>query len=445
MLDVCQRHAALPSRAQGLRGPACTRAPAVADSGVPSRLRLLVVFAGLYFVQGLLDPETGLLRQPVRQDLERAGLGVGAIGGALALASLPWSFKPLYGLWFDCVPLRGERRRSWLALASAAALLAALALAIAAPGPGPGLLAALAVITLAVACGDVLADALMVEVGQARGLTGQIQSVQWTAMYAATILAGVLGGRLTGPGQLPVAALVCAAAAATCLVMTVTAIDEPPRPDLSPGPDDGLLGGLRALARAARTPELLVPLAFLALWSFVPFHGTVLDIHFTRVHGVDEAAYGDTLALHAGACMLASALYGLYCRRVALVPLVHASIALAIVGELAYLLAWDATSLGVASVIAGLAYMTGSIITLDLAARVCPPRVAGSMFALLMAASNVSLTVATWLGGHAYEALSAARGGQFAFAALVGASALLMSACWLLMPALRRALTAAPT
>ena len=41
---------------------------------------------------------------------------------------------------------------------------------------------------------DVTIDALAVETGQPRGITGQIQSVQWFAMAVAGLLVGVGGG-----------------------------------------------------------------------------------------------------------------------------------------------------------------------------------------------------------------------------------------------------------
>jgi predicted MFS family arabinose efflux permease len=416
-----------------------------------SRLVLLLVFAALYFVQGLGEPGDGLLAQPLRGLFERDGHGAGAIAGSMFLVALPWSFKPLYGLWFDHVPLLGERRRSWLVACAGAGLCALLALVLAGPGPGPALYLGLAAVTLAIACGDVLIDALMVEVGQARGLTGQIQSVQWTAIYGASILAGALGGRLTADGGLRVAYLVCAAGAALTLALALAAIREPkvseaPGPsgqvpgDMSRGTGARLREGLRELAAAARTPALRVAAVFLCLWSFVPFYGTVLDVHVTGALGVAEADHGDALALHAVACMLASAAYGLYCRRVALPTLVAASVALGALAALVYAAVDDVATLRAAQVAAGLAYMTGSIIQLDLAARVCPPRIAGSTFALLMAAQNLCSTLAVWIGGHAYEALAARWGAGAAFDALVLAGAAITASCGLLVPALRRAL-----
>ena len=47
---------------------------------------------------------------------------------------------------------------------------------------------------LGLAFTDVLTDALMVESGKPRGLTGAFQSVQWAAIYSATMLVGIVGG-----------------------------------------------------------------------------------------------------------------------------------------------------------------------------------------------------------------------------------------------------------
>ena len=51
--------------------------------------------------------------------------------------------------------------------------------------------------TLGIAFTDVLADALMIEVGKPRGLTGRFQSVQWFAAYFALLPSGAVGGWLT--------------------------------------------------------------------------------------------------------------------------------------------------------------------------------------------------------------------------------------------------------
>ena len=50
---------------------------------------------------------------------------------------------------------------------------------------------------LGLAFTDVLCDAVMVEEGKARGLTARFQSIQWAAVYGASLVAGIGGGYLS--------------------------------------------------------------------------------------------------------------------------------------------------------------------------------------------------------------------------------------------------------
>ena len=54
---------------------------------------------------------------------------------------------------------------------------------------------------VAIAFSDVVIDAMMIAAGQPRGMTGRLQSIQWTSMYAATIVTGVAGGALSQWGM----------------------------------------------------------------------------------------------------------------------------------------------------------------------------------------------------------------------------------------------------
>ena len=114
----------------------------------------------------------------------------------MALLAVPWTFKPLYGLLTDFVPIFGTRRKSYLLLASGAMAISLLGLfAFPIPrGSTAALLGWLMVPAVAVALADVASDALMVEHGQPLGLTGPLQAVQWGCLYAAGIVTGLLGG-----------------------------------------------------------------------------------------------------------------------------------------------------------------------------------------------------------------------------------------------------------
>jgi MFS family permease len=153
-------------------------------------------FAALYFVQGVGDPTSGLIAQPVRSLLRIWGESLAAIGALMALLALPWTIKPVFGLLSDFVPLFGSRRRKYLLLANGAAAVSLFLLAFVPIAPGSIwlLFALLLPTTMAIALGDVIVDALMVEKGQPLGLTGRFQSMQWAAANAALLLTGVLGG-----------------------------------------------------------------------------------------------------------------------------------------------------------------------------------------------------------------------------------------------------------
>ena len=155
-----------------------------------------IFFAALYFVQSVGDPTSGLIAQPVRSLLRSWGESPAALGALMALLAVPWTIKPIFGLLSDFVPLFGSRRRNYLLLANglAAASLLLLAFVPLAPGSRWLLFALLLPTTMAIALGDVIVDALMVEKGQPLGLTGRFQSIQWTAANTALLLTGVLGG-----------------------------------------------------------------------------------------------------------------------------------------------------------------------------------------------------------------------------------------------------------
>jgi MFS family permease len=90
------------------------------------------------------------------------------------------------------------------------------------------------------------------------------------------------------------------------------------------------------------------------------------------------------------------------------------------------------------SIFIGFTYMTANLIQFDFAARVCPPRVAATVFALLMALSNCGMSLSILLGGYLYEFVGVWWGARISFNLLVLVGAVTTGACWLLMPWLAR-------
>lgn len=399
---------------------------------------LVLLFGAMYFVQGIAEPTEGLIAQPVRSLLKSWGYSAAGIAGFGALLALPWSLKPLYGLLTDFVPINGTRRRSYLLLTSAASVLGLACLYfIPVPvGAYRQLLFLLLVPTVGVAFSDVVVDALMVEKGQPRGLTGLLQSVQWAAMYGGSILAGLVGGYLSQHGHQQEGFLMCAVTSFATLLLAWFYVKETPQ-----AAKKGRLGlATKELAGAARKPAVLAAAAFLFLWSFNPFSMSVLYLHMTKQLAISEQFYGFTISLLSVGAIVGSLAYGTYCRRVPMSRLIHLAIAAGVLSTLAYCGVTGKTSAAIISVIVGFTYLTGSMVQFDLAARACPVAAAGTAFAMLMALSNLSLSMSTALGGWLYDDWSAKWGATTAFNSLVIAGALSTCACWLLVPLLNSAI-----
>jgi MFS family permease len=392
---------------------------------------LASLFGAIYFVQGFGDPATGLITQPLRSLHQAAGHDAATIARFAAVTSLPWALKPLLGLLCDAVPLRGQHRRSWLILAMTATLAGSLALYAA---NASFFVWAVLVATFGVALADVATDALMIERGQPHGITGVLQSVQWAAMYAGTMLAAVVGGWLSERGAQREGFLWCALLVLVGLVLAVGfAREEPRRTRHRPV---GVT--LALLVRAGASKGVLVIGAFLFLWNFNPFCNTVLYVHLVRELGIGEQAYGNSSAVMSAGAILGSVTYGVWCRRVSYAALVHVSITAGVASTLAYGLVGGELSLYAVSAVVGFTYMTGSLVQLDLAAQVCPRRWAGTLFATLMALSNISIAASEALGGELYEGWCASAGSGSSFVRLVLTGAAFTASCWLLAPLLMR-------
>ena len=155
----------------------------------PETRRLAVLFAVVYFAQGMY----GLPDQTIAISFKDQSLNAGQVANFFLLASIPWFIKPLYGLISDFLPLFGRRRKSYLLLTSTVACAAGLIAGLSTQHTYWWLAVLYTAMGFGLAFNDVLTDALMVENGKPRGLTGAFQSVQWAAVTCASILVGLLG------------------------------------------------------------------------------------------------------------------------------------------------------------------------------------------------------------------------------------------------------------
>jgi predicted MFS family arabinose efflux permease len=403
-----------------------TDGPLAAGASSVLLRRLLVFFATVYAVQGLAEPESGLATQPIFFLLkDEMRLSASETATFLALIGLGWGVKPLYGLVSDLIPLCGYRRRSYLLVTTAMAALGWLALGLLPAYPWGPTLAILGLTGIGLAFTDVLCDAVMVEEGNARGLTARFQSIQWTANYGASLLGGVVGGYLSAHVSYGRTFLLISLFPALSLAASSWAVREAPRP-----PDRTTnRWTVGSLATGFRSGPLWQAAAFILLWNFSPSFGVPLEYHMVDVLGITKIQLGVLESLGSGAAMLGALAFGRYARRIAPRRLLNVAIAVSVSGTLAYygLVGWwSAVALTVwVSFVNAIALLA----TLDLAARAVPAHVEGTFFAALMSVSNLGTSGGEWLGGQLYDLIG--------LPWLIAGSAAATAACWLLVPWMR--------
>ena len=398
---------------------------------------LCVLFGALYFVQGITEPTEGLISQPIRSLQSQWGWSTPQISTFAAIVAIPWLIKPAFGLLIDFVPLGRLGKRGYLmlsALVTASVCVALFWLRLDLQ-TSPWLLPLMVVCTAAVAISDVTVDAMMVQYGQPLGLTGRLQSVQWSCIYAASFIAGPLGGELCQQNMHALAFLIAGLLAACSFLLVLLW-----RPDSIVGIHansgesiEPLIDIPPATSPLSPTYSLSLTLVFLLLWSFNPFSSAVQYAFMKDYLNFDDRFIGINASAFSAGALFASIAYGIYCRRVPFGRLLRISVVAGVLATLAYFGMIGRTSAIIVSICSGFTYMTGSMILLDLAARVCPPKVAGTVFSSLMAASNFSIQISTYLGGWIFGLLSETWSPGWIFRFLVLFGAITSGLCWLLV------------
>src|SRR5919109_2442243 len=173
----------------------------------PDAQRLAILFAVVYFSQGMYHVADQTLTLTLK---ERLGMSAAQVGTFGTITLVPWVIKPLYGIISDGFPLLGRRRKSYFLITCALATLACVGLSMLGAPTYWSLAALIVGMGFGFAFTAVLTDAMMVENGKPLGLTGAFQSVQWAAINVATIVVGVIGGYLAEHRKLSAAFVVAA-------------------------------------------------------------------------------------------------------------------------------------------------------------------------------------------------------------------------------------------
>lgn len=397
--------------------------------------KLVFMFGLVYFAQGLAQA-SGLISQPLSFYMKEVlHFDEAQSTSYLAVLTLPWIIKPLYGLVSDFIPLFGYRRKSWLLLLnviSAGAFFWLTGL-----DEPSKIVFALLLTAFGTAASDVIVDALMVENGQKFNMVGKFQSVQWFWFYAAQIATSLAGGWLASmsdPGTgLHIAAMITMFAPATVAVASWLIVKE----DKAKMNLEQLKATTNGLKQAFTSKTLWAAVLFLAFWNFSPSFGTPMYYHMTDTLKFSQTFIGQLGALGSIGSLIGAWMYGKWFTKRTLNYQLIFAISSGAIGTFAYLSVvtltpYSAFLMGTLSFVFGIAGAIASLTTLSLAGRSCPPNAEGFTFAALMSVNNgfaqLSAIAGAWMFVHWFDRN---------LTPLIIVSGVFTLLCFLLMPTLK--------
>lgn len=398
--------------------------------------RLFLLFGLAYFAQSFAQMG-GLIAQPLNFYLKtELGLTTSQVSEYLAIASLPWMIKPLYGLVSDYVPLLGYRRKTWLMALNLVGASGFLWLAgLTEPGT---LITALTLTAFGTAASDVIIDALMVEKGAETGLTARFQGTQWFWFKISAVLTALIGGFLAAnfkpASALHIAATITMLAPLSVLTASYFLVQEKPsRIDIVQMKET-----TQGMWDAIRSPRLQLAAVFLVLWCFSPGFGTPLYFHMVDTLGFDQQFIGQLSAFTAVGGVIGAWIFGHVLARRSVAVQANVAIAAAVTAVLTYLLlahpsSYAQTIAAPLNVSVGMLNQIGSLMIFSVAARACPPRAEGFTFAVMMSIYNGTEQLSAVIGSRLYEHVFHQQ-----FAPLLWVAAASLACCFLLVPYLQR-------
>jgi folate/biopterin transporter len=377
----------------------------------------LLGILSVYFVQGIL----GLARLALSFFLkDELGLTPSQVAALFGVVVLPWTLKPLFGFLSDGLPIFGYRRRPYLVLSGILGAISWISLATIVHTPvAAGI--AIALSSLSVALSDVIVDSLVVQRVQAepQAKAGSLQSLCWSISSLGGLITAYLSGILLEYFTTRTIFWITASFPLLVSAAATLIAESPVSKDASVDDDSNVVSIRHQLQqlRAAVTQKVIwLPTAFIFLWNATPtaesafFFFTTNELHFQpeflgRVHLVTSIASligvwifqrflkAVPFRVIFGWSIVLSAVLGM----TMLVLVTHTNRALGIDDH------WF--SLGdslILSVMGRIAFLP----VLVLAARLCPPGVEATFFALLMSVNNLGGLVSyqfgavlmSWLG-----------------------------------------------
>jgi Na+/melibiose symporter-like transporter len=346
------------------------------------------------------------------------------------IATVPWYFKPLMGLYVDARPLAGTRRRAYLLATCIAATVAWAAFALVPRTYAPLLFVAVAAnATLAALSTNV--GGLLVELAQREGASGRLSALRWAIVGAVNVVVGPVGGWLAGRAFGWTVGLGVLIVGSFLPVVSLLATE----PASSQGAARGTFG--RQLRATLRSRPTIAAAGLVFLVYVAPGLQTPLLYYQVKVLHFDPLFIGSLQSWAGVGVVVGALLYGVLCRFVPLGASLAAGIVLSAVGTLSYLF-YDSRTAAVA--IHLLSAIVGALAAMplyDLAARSAPEGSESFGYALVLGMQTLAgFAVSDVVGSLLYGRF------HFTFKQLVWVDALSTLAVLAFLPAIPRSVTA---
>ncbi|MEL6853680.1 MAG: folate/biopterin family MFS transporter [Cyanobacteria bacterium J06606_4] len=370
--------------------------------GQPLTLELSAILL-VYFVQGIL----GLSRLAVSFFLkDDIALSPAEVSALMGIAVLPWTIKPVFGFLSDGLPIFRYRRRPYLILSGILGAIAWLAMATVVD-TAMAATATILLSSLSVAIADVIVDSLVVERARAedQGSAGTLQSLAWGASALGGLLTAYLGGLLLEHTSTQVIFGITATFPLIVCAVSWLIAEEPTTETAN---IQVVFNQVKLLKAAVSQRVIWMPALFLFLWQATPTADSAFFFFSTNDLGFTPEFLGRLRLVTSLASLVGIWIFQRFLKEVSFRKIFGwSTVASAVLGMTTLLLVTHANrtlgiddrwfSLGdslVLTVAGQIAFMP----VLVLSARLCPPGVEATLFALLMSVVNLSGLLSHELG-----------------------------------------------
>ncbi len=355
----------------------------------------LIAILLVYFVQGIL----GLGRLAVSFFLkDELAMSPAEVSAMLGIVAIPWMIKPVFGFISDGVPILGYRRRPYIIFSGILGAFSWVALANWVNTPLAATVA-IAISSLSVAISDVIVDSLVVERVQKESIstTGSLQSLCWAVSALGGLITAYFSGSLLENFSNQTVFLITATFPLIVSAVAWLIAEEKVTIGIN---FDNVKQQVKQVKIAITKKSILLPTAFLFLWQATPNSESAFFFFSTNELGFQPEFLGRIRLVTSLAALFGIWLFQRFFKSVPFRKIFGWSTVIsAILGMTTLLLVTHTNralgiddhwfSLGdslVLTVMGEIAFMP----VLVLAARLCPPGVEATLFALLMSIYNLA-------------------------------------------------------